>query len=160
MSIVKGAIVVAAGLILACAASAGTGAQPIGRYLLRTRGIWTYFEHRGARQGYNSGELLEVLDQASVRADVVAQLEQMRALGVNEFVYEMRSADGPWPVNSDFPACQRSAALGPTWPQPTAVQLAGLQTLFGLAHQFGMRVILILNTTHMEQGATGNAQWL
>ena len=157
---VKGTIVIAAVLLLLCTAAAGTAAQPIGRYLLRTRGLWTYFEHRGAQQGYNSGELLEVINEPSVRADVVAQLEHMRALGVNEFVYEMRSADGPWPVNSDFPACQLSTALGPTWPQPASAQLAGLQTLFALAHQFGMRVILILNTTHMEQGATGNAQWL
>jgi len=149
-----------AGLMLVCTASAGTAAQPVGRYFLQTRGLWTYFEHRGAEQGYNSGELLEVIDQPSVRADVVTQLEHMRALGVNEFVYELRSADGPWPVNSDFPACQLPTALGPTWPQPTAVQLSGLQTLFALAHRFGMRVILILNTTHMEQGATGNAQWL
>jgi hypothetical protein len=156
----KGAIVFVAGLILVCTASAGTAAQPGGRYFLRTRGLWTYFEHLGAEQGYNSGELLEVIGQPSVRADVVAQLKRMRALGVNEFAYEMRSADGPWPVNSDFPACQLSTALGPKWPQPAAVQLSGLQTLFALAHQFGMRVILILNTTHMEQGAVGNAQWL
>jgi hypothetical protein len=157
---VRAAVVLVAGLMLVCTASAGTAAQPVGRYFLQTRGLWTYFEHRGAEQGYNSGELLEVIDQPSVRADVVTQLEHMRALGVNEFVYELRSADGPWPVNSDFPACELPTALGPTWPQPTAVQLSGLQTLFALAHRFGMRVILILNTTHMEKGATGNAQWL
>ncbi len=156
----KGAIVLAAGLMLVCTASVRTAAQPVGRYLLQTRGLWTNFEHRGAQQGYKSGELLEVIDQPSVRADVVAQLEHMRALGVNEFVYEMRSADAPWPVNSDFPACQLPTALGPSWPQPTAIQLSGLQTVFALARQLGMRVILILNTTHMEQGAAGNAQWL
>jgi hypothetical protein len=157
---VKGAIAVATSLVVVCTASVGTAAQPVGRYLLQTRGLWTYFEHRGAEQGYNSGELLEVIDRPSVRADLVAQFEHMRALGVNAFVYEMRSADGPWPVNSDFPACQLPTALGPTWPQPTAVQLSGLQTLFALAHRFGMRVILDLNTTHMEQDAAGNAQWL
>jgi hypothetical protein len=156
----KGAIVVAAGVMLVSTASVGTGAQPMGRYFLRTRGLWTYFEHRGAEQGYNSGELLELIDQPSVQADVASQLEHMRALGVNEFVYEMRSADRPWPVDTDFPACQLPTALGPSWPQPTPVQLSGLQTLFTLAHRFGMRVILDLNTTHMEQGATGNAQWL
>lgn len=153
-------VVVAVGLMLVCTASAGTAAPPVGRFLLQTRGLWTYFEHRGAAQGYYPGELLGVIDQPSVRADVVAQLQHMRTLGVNEFVYEMRSADGPWPVNSDFPACQLPTALGPTWPQPTAAQLSGLQRLFTLAHRFGMRVILILDTTHMEQGAAGNAQWL
>jgi hypothetical protein len=108
--VVRSGLVVAAALALVCSASGSTGAKPAGRYLLHTRGIWTYFEHRGAEQGYNSGELLEVIDQPLVRADVVAQLKHMSALGVNEFVYEMRSADGPWPVKSDFPACQRPTA--------------------------------------------------
>jgi hypothetical protein len=153
-------LVVAVGLILVCTASVGIAGQPAGRYLLQTRGLWTSFEDRGAQSGYYDGELLEKIDQPSVQADVVAQLRQMQKLGVNEFVFEVRSADGPWPVDSAFPACQLPTALGPTWPQPTAAQLSGLQSLFALAHQFGMRVTLILNTTHMEQGATGNAQWL
>lgn len=148
-------VIAAAGSVSGSAATA-----PVGRHLLQTRGLWSYFEHRGAQQGYNSGELLTVIKQPTVRADVVTQLKQMSVLGVNEFAYEMRSADRPWPVDTSYPACQRPTTLGPTWPQPTTDELAGLKTLFALAQQYGMRVILILNTTHMEQGATGNSEWL
>jgi hypothetical protein len=151
------AVLVAAALAGADASVAG---PPLGRHLLQTRGLWTYFEHRGAQQGYNSGELLKVIGQASVQTDVTEQLKRMRALGVNELLYEMRSGDGPWPVDSTYPACERSTDLGPQWPLPAADQLAGLRTLFALASKYGMRVTLILNTTHMEQDATGNSQWL
>jgi hypothetical protein len=149
---------VLAALTIALASSASS-ATPKGRYLLQTRGLWTYFEHRGSPSGYNAGELLEVIGGTAARSDVAAQLRVMRAMGVNELTYEMRSADGPWPVDSTFPNCRRSTALGPLWPNPTDEQLAGLKTLFGLANQYGMRIMLILNTTHMEKPES-NAPWL
>lgn len=158
----KGLLYVAISVIatLALAQSAATSAtKPLGQHLLRTRGFWTYFEHRGAPSGYNAGELLEVIANPAARNDVVAQLKVMRAMGVNELAYEMRSADGPWPVDSSYPNCQRSTALGPSWPQPSAAQLAGLKTLYGLANQYEMRIMLVLNTTHMEQPES-NATWL
>jgi hypothetical protein len=142
-----------AALIFALPASGA----PIGRNLLQTRGLWTYFEHRGAPNGYYSGQLLEEL--SSARSDVVAQLAAMRAMGVNTLAYEVRSADGPWPVDSTYPKCERSTSLGPLWPRPTAAQLAGLKALYGLANQQGMRIMLVLNTTHMEQPES-NAEWL
>lgn len=145
-------------LVLALPAST-TAAPPLGHHFLKTRGLWTYFEHRGATSGYHSGELLEAIQGSAARADVVAQLKVMRAMGVNELTYEMRSADGPWPVDSTYPRCERSTALGPLWPQPTTKQLAGLKTLYGLANQYGMRIMLVLNTTHMEQPES-NAPWL
>lgn len=140
-------------------AAATSATKPTGERVFQTRGLWTYFEHRGAPTGYHAGELLEVITTPAAREDVVAQLRVMRAMGVNELAYEMRSADGPWPVDSSFPRCHRSTALGPSWPQPTGVQIAGLRLLYGLANQHGMRIMLLLNTTHMEQPES-NAAWL
>lgn len=80
-------------------------------------------------------------------------------MDVNELTYEMRSADGPWPVDSTYPRCERPTTLGPLWPQPTSQQLSGLKTLYGLANQYGMRIMLVLNTTHMDQ-PDSNAPWL
>ena len=83
----------------------------------------------------------------------------MRAMGVNEIVYEMRSGDGDQPT--PFPDCKLSTWLGPLWPQPTAAELAGLGTVFELARQHGMRVMLFLNYTHMEEQPPTNAErWL
>jgi hypothetical protein len=145
-------------LVLAVSSSSSATA-PIGRHLLQTRGLWTYFEHRGAESGYHAGELLEAISGAPARDDVVAQLKVMRAMGVNELTYEIRSADGPWPVDSSYPRCERSTALGPFWPHPTDGQLDGLKRLYGLANQYGMRIMLVVNTTHMEQPES-NAPWL
>jgi len=136
-----------------------SAAAPIGRVLLQTRGIWTSFEHRGATSGYYSGELLEAIGGVNARNDVLAQLRVMRAMGVNEFAYEMRSSDGPWPVDSSFPKCERATVLGPSWPQPSDSQLTGLKALYGLAHQYGMRITLVLDTTHMDQPES-NTRWL
>jgi len=151
------AAVCLAAVVLALPGSA-SAAQPIGRQFLRTRGLWTYFEHPGAPSGYHAGELLEAIGSPNARNDVIAQLKVMRAMGVNELTYEMRSTDGP-SVDTSYPKCQRSTAVGPLWPQPTDVEVTGLKTLYGLANQYGMRIMLVLNTTHMELPES-NAPWL
>jgi hypothetical protein len=154
-------VLLALGLVLVVLAlpAATAAGSPLGHHLLKTRGLWTYFEHRGAAAGYNAGELLESINGAGARSDVVAQLKVMRAMGVNELTYEMRSGDAPWPVDSGYPRCQRPTELGPLWPQPTSQQLAGLKALYALANEYGMRIMLVLNTTHMEQ-PDSNAPWL
>lgn len=155
------AAAVAACLLVPSAAQPSQDSGQIGRRLAETRGVWTYFEDRGAPAGWNSGELLEAIAAPAVRAEVVLQLKQMRAMGVNEIVYEMRSSDGEWPVATAFPDCERATTLGPLWPKPTQMQLDGLRTLFDVVWGQGIRITLILNTTHMEQQPPGgNAQWL
>jgi hypothetical protein len=158
------ALAVAGAVLAVAASSAGAPQQPaspVGRHFLETRGLWVQFENRGSATGWNTGELLELIGDSAVRAEVVLQLRQMKAMGVNLIVYELRSADGVWPVDSSFPRCERATTLGPLWPRPTEAQLAGLEALFDLVHAQGMRISLILNTTHMdEQPPTGNAQWL
>ena len=56
---VKGAIVVAAGLVVVRTAGAGTASQPVGRYLFPSRGLVTQFERRGAPNGYVWGEPIQ-----------------------------------------------------------------------------------------------------
>ncbi len=133
----------------------------MGHHTLQTRGIWVSFEKPGSPTGWSSGELLEAIGNVAVRDEVVRQLKLMRGLGANEIVFEMRSADGPWPVSSGYPDCQRATTLGPLWPDPTAVQLAGLRTLLDVVHAQRMRISLILNSTHMEESPPiGNVRWL
>jgi hypothetical protein len=146
---------------LAPGAHSSESASLIGRHVLQTRGIWVSFERPGSPTGWSSGELLDAIGSASVRGEVVRQLKLMRAMGANEIVFEMRSADGPWPVSSAYPDCERATTLGPRWPDPTVVELSGLRTLLDLVHAQRMRISLILNSTHMEESPpSGNARWL
>ena len=154
-------VAVAVCVLLPGAAHSVETRASVGRHLLQTRGLWVQFEHRGSATGWYSGELLELIGSSSVRAEVVLQLRKMSAMGVNEIVYEVRSTDGPWPVRSEYPSCERSTDLGPLWPEPSQPQLQGLRVLFDLAQAQGMRMTLILDNTHMdEQPPTHNARWL
>jgi hypothetical protein len=136
-----------------------SSSAPLGRYLLQTRGMFAEFEDPSQAYGWHSGHLLDAIADASVQRNVAQQLAHMRAMGVNEIVYEIRSGDGGQPT--PFPDCKLSTWLGPLWPQPTAVELAGLATVFQLARQHGMRVMLFLNSTHMEEQPPANAErWL
>jgi hypothetical protein len=167
----KGLIVLLVGLTGLCllasgpeshkAAASDTSAV-IGRHTLQTRGIWTYFEDPGAPNGWYSGELLHGGVFESARADVARQLDRMRAMGVNEIVYELRSADPVWiPGERRPPECNVSPDTGLQWPQPTPDELANLGRLFDLASTKGIRIALILNNTHMEEQPPTNAEtWL
>jgi hypothetical protein len=79
--------------------------------------------------------------------------------GVNEILVEMRSAGGSTPP--PWSDCDLSPELGPSWPQPTSLEVDGLRTLLGLAQRHGMRVGLMLNNTHMDQQLSVNSErWL
>ena len=53
------------------------------------------------------------------------------------------------------------SSLGPHWPQPRAAEVSGLEQLLDLAGSRGMRVMLVLNNTHMEEQPSLNSQqWL
>jgi hypothetical protein len=145
--------------VLAPSSAAPATTSALGHYLLPTRGLWVEFEERGSNRGYYTGQLLRELASSSVRAEVAAQLVHMRRLGVNEILVEMRSAGGSTPPPRS--ACDLSPELGPSWPQPTSLEVNGLRTLLGLAHQRGMRVALMLNNTHMEQQSSVESErWL
>jgi len=51
--------------------------------------------------------------------------------------------------------------VGLQWPQPTPTELINLIAFFNLIHSKGIRVMLMLNNTHMEEQPPTNAQtWL
>src|SRR5438132_195564 len=97
--------------------------------------------------------------QSGCSNEISRQLDHMRTLGVNEVELEMRSAGGDTPPPWD--TCDLSTLLGPTYPQPTETQLNGLRTVLALVQRHGMRAMLILNNTHMdEQPPVRSQQWL
>ncbi len=153
----------------------------IGRYRLATRGVFAIFERRGWSNGYYSGDMIQRFNQfddelqrnldvnspgtrasPTVGAEVGLQLDVMRSWGINAVTVELRTSD-PVYIPGPFvpPACNMPPVLGFQWPQPTATELANLAAFFDLAHSKGMRVLLMLNNTHMEENPPTNAQaWL
>jgi hypothetical protein len=84
----------------------------------------------------------------------------MRAMGVNEILLEMRSSDDFLGASGAWPECKIHAALGPLWPNPRAEELSGRRTMLDLAQQRGMRVILSLTNTHMDEDRANSERWL
>ena len=151
-------IALLAGIVGEGWASSSRGAA-IGHYPLTTRGLWVDFEAPGNRSGWFTGQLLQQLTGRGTQQEVLRQLNAMRAMGVNTVLFEMRSANGT--EGAPWPACTLSDWLGPRWPQPTPAELNGLTKLVQLAAQRGMKVMLILNYTHMEEEPrTGAERWL
>ena len=132
---------------------------------LPTRGLWVQFERRGWASGYWPGQVIQQLNDFdpvvghTVSEEVALQLDAMRAMGVNTITIELRTADQD--DNHTFPTCHLNPVLGFQWPQPTATELANLPQLFDLVQSRGMKVILVLVNTHMEeQPPTNSETWL
>ena len=135
---------------------------------LPVRGLYVQFERRGWPAEYSPGQVIQNFDQfdavvgSTVAAEVALQLDTMRRMGVNAITYELRSADPEYiPGGEGFPTCNLQPVLGLRWPQPTSTELQNLVGLFDLAHAKGMRILLRLTNTHMEeQPPTNSATWL
>ena len=145
----------------------GSASQPIGRYLFGSRGLVAQFERRGAPNGYVWGEAIQqlhVFDPVvgrTVEAELRLQLDRMRSMGVNEIWYQLRSADPVAEPDFTPPDCNEPPVQGLQWPQPTQTELANLGDFFDLVQGEGMRVVLDLNNTHMEEQPPANAErWL
>jgi hypothetical protein len=147
-------------LTLAGSTAAGSTSAALGRNLLQTRGIWTEFDDPSSSNGWYSGELLHNGNFDPARPQVIAQLNAMRAMGVNEIAYELRSAD-PVRIPGDRtpPECNVSPDTGLQFPQPTQEELTNLGHLFDLVASKGMKVVLLLDNTHMEDRAKSQ-RWL
>lgn len=134
---------------------------------LSVRGLFAQIEHRGASYGYYNGELLQDWNSTEqgvgipVASEAAAQFDAMRALGVNTITFEVRATDGTM-SSSGFvpPDCNLPPLLGLTWPTPEPDKLANLVSFFDLAQQKGIKIVLFLVNTHMEQPADSNAEWL
>ncbi len=142
-----------------------------GHFPLARVGLWTQFDERGYPNGYWQGQLLQTFTEVdpvvgtTVEAEASLQLDTMKALGVNTITYELRTADPSCKAEdgctTTFPTCLIDYALGLDWPQPTTTELTNLGGFFDLVASKGMKVDLLLTTTHMEESGDANSQaWL
>lgn len=134
---------------------------------LSVRGLFVDFDERGSPAGYYNGDVLARWDSTdsyvgrTVAAEVAAQMDAMRALGVNTLTMDVRSTDDHYSGGTyGLPECNLPPVLGLVWPTPEPAKLANLVRFLDLAQQKGMRVVLFVVNTHMEQPAATNAQWL
>src|SRR6058998_3957645 len=78
---------------------AGTAAITVDWVSLPIRGLYVQFERRGWPSEYWPGQVIQSFDQfdgvvgRTVSAEVAAQLDSMRRMGVNAIAYELRTAD-------------------------------------------------------------------
>ena len=156
---------------IAIGSSVGCGTDKLGPANLSSlpvRGLYVQFERRGWPAEYSPGQVIQNFDQfdavvgSTVAAEVALQLDTMREIGVNTITYELRTADPVYiPGGEGFPTCNIQPVLGLQWPEPTSTELKNLVALFDLAHAKGMRILLRLTNTHMEeQPPTNSATWL
>ncbi len=136
--------------------------------LLPVRGLLVQFDRGGARDGYWSGQVLQLFDTYDspvgrlVREEVSAQLDEMVKLGVNTIRFELRSST-PEAAGNAFvaPICALPPVLGLQYPQPTDLELKNLVEFFDVVQSKGIKIELELINTHMdEQPPTRNSTWL
>ena len=87
------AAVTAIASISSAPASTRAAVPPLGRHLLQTRGMFTEFERPNSPSGWATGDLLYEIASSRARPSVANLLNRMRAMGVTEVLFEMRSAD-------------------------------------------------------------------
>ena len=123
-------------------------------------------ERRGWAAEYWAGQVIQCINDfdsvvgSTVKQEVELQLDKMVAMGVNTITVELRTtAGGSGPFVP--PTCPIPSVLGFQWPQPTAMELTNLPAFFDLVHSKGMRILLRLVNTHMEEQPPTNSQtWL
>lgn len=137
------------------------GAMPL-------RGLYVQFERRGWPSGYYPGDVLDSLTNfdavvgQTVQAEVVAQLDAIKAMGVNTMTFELRATDAARiPSEEGFPICNTGPPLGVLYPQPETKKLNNLVTIFDLAQARGIKVFLRLVNRHFEPAYRTDSQtWL
>ena len=143
------------------------GVSPAGSRL-PLRGLYVQFERRGLSSEYWSGQVISdfyVYDPivGHTRAKEVAlQLDEIREMGVNTITFDLRSCD-PTYIPGPFvpPECNLPPTLGLQYPQPTSKELTNLVAFYDLVQSKGMKILLRLANTHMEeQPPTKNSRWL
>lgn len=142
--------------------------RPAGRYRLPLRGLYVQFDQRGSENGYRPGQMIQQFNDFDpivgrvVRDEVASQLDIMKSMGVNVITYELRTADATF-IAGPFtpPVCNIGPVLGFQWPQPTGTELTNLRSFLDLLRTKGIRLLLRLANTHMEeQPPTNSATWL
>ena len=135
---------------------------------LEIRGLYVQFERRGWPSGYWSGDVIQKFTDFddvvghTVAEEVSQQLDAMRTIGVNTITFELRSTDAVLlPPPREAPECNVSPHVGLLWPQPPEEHLANLVPFLDLVHSKGIRVLLRLVNTRMDDRyRTGAETWL
>jgi hypothetical protein len=153
--------------------SGSASAAPIGRKSMSHLGLWTQIDRRGWGSGYWQGELIQHFDETdsflghTYGEEAALQLDKMKALGITHITYELRTADastegpgGSCTADEGYPACQVCYSLGLDWPQPSAKEITNLKAFLDLLQSKGIKLDLLLTTTHMEESRATNKRWL
>lgn len=135
---------------------------------LTVRGLFVTFERRGWPSGYFSGESIQLFNNfdavvgRTVAQEIALQLDEMKKIGVNSITFELRSPDPYWNPGPFLPPeCNVGPVLGLQYPSPTRAELANLVAFFNLVAGKQMKILLMLNNTHMEeQPPLHNKTWL
>jgi hypothetical protein len=136
--------------------------------LLPIRGLTVQFERRGYPNGYYPGDAIRDFSNYddvvghTVAIEIALQLDAMKLMGVNTISFELRACD-PTYIPEPFvpPNCNLGPSLGFQYPQPTSTELNNLTAFFNLVNSKGIKIILWLNNTHMEeQPPVSNATWI
>ncbi|MEK7402286.1 MAG: Ig-like domain-containing protein [Gemmatimonadota bacterium] len=158
----------AASISAASEGKSGSADITVTRGTLPLRGLYVQFERRGWPSGFYSGDVIRSFTDfdavlgSTVAAEVAAQLDAIKALGVNTVTFELRATDATYdPSIEPYPMCNVSPPLGLQWPQPDAAHLENLVAFFDLTQSKGVKILLRLVNTHFEdQYRTQSATWL
>jgi len=136
--------------------------------LLTVRGLFVTFERRGWASDYFSGQTIQQFNDydavvgGTVAQEIALQLDEMKKIGVNSITFELRSSDSYWNPGPFLPPeCNIGPVLGLQYPSPTQTEIANLVAFFDLVSGKQMKILLMLNNTHMEeQPPLYNKIWL
>ena len=136
--------------------------------LLPVRGLYVQFEKRGWPNGYWSGQVIADFNSFdsvvghTISEEVSLQLDTMKQMGINTIAFELRASDPTWNSGPfEPPECNMGPVLGIQWPQPTSQEISNLVSFLDLVNSKGMKVLLRLCNTHMEeQPPTNNSVWI
>ncbi len=125
---------------------------------LPIRGLYTTFDKRGFPNGYYSGDAIQTFTRQDpdvpslgiVRDEIARQLDAMRALGVNSITFELRSSNPVW-EEFRYPSCNISPSIGLFFPSPPPADLDNLVAFLDLVQSKGMKVMLRLVNTYMDE---------
>lgn len=131
------------------------------------KGLYVEFDRRGISGGYYTGQLVKELNTLepslghTVADEVNLQLDEMKKLGVNTIVLELRTSDPNWNGGFEYPTCNIHVASGLNYPVPTPTELSNLIELFDLVYNKQIKIMLRLVNNHMEeQPLVNNPKWI
>ncbi len=131
------------------------------------RGLYVQFDRRNASAGYYTGQVIRDFNNFesslghTVAEEVSLQLDEMKKIGVNTIVLELRASDPYWGDGYYYPSCYVHEALGLNYPVPAYSEITNLVALFDLVNDKQIKIMLrLVNTNMEEQPPLNNAKWI